>query len=1249
MTQTSGPSASAPRARRFRAVRRIALIVIAAVAVFTLTGFLGVPHLLRYLARGPLAARLHRQVTVGKITFNPYTLRLTIDYFHLGEHDNPQAFTDIGQIRVKASWRSLYRLAPIVQEVAIDRLAAHVVRTAPNRFNFSDLIASKPGAPHPAPPPGKPFHFSVSNIRITDGKVWFEDNVLHQQHAIDNIQVGIPFIANLPADVDIFVEPMVRMRIDGSPFRVAGMAKPFASTPESILDLRLKNLSLPAFAGYLTQKLPIKVLQGTLSTKVQIHFVQPESGPIIRLGGNVALTGLDIRDASNAPLVALKSGSVVLDNVEPLGKSVMIGPVALDGLSSNLVVKRPGVTNFTPLAAALGGAPAPPAAPPSPPLEMRLQSIELTNSSLKFTDQSIGSPTTVALDGVHIGLRNFATGKKAPPVSMEMQAKIGAGAVAVKGTFDLVQTQVATEVTLNQIDLPPLQAFGQRFWAGTLTTGKLSAHAKVQGGLSGGKMKVLVQPATASLDTLEVHAPGDTQPPIQLKHFDVALDSLDLVSRQAAVKAVRLDGLSLSARRGPDGELSLAAFLRAAQAPPVGLTPAQPVMTAPASVRSAVPAPSSVKAPAPAPLPANRPGLAPTPGAQPWRYRIESVALENIQANLEDDTQPHPLTVEIAPLNLQLRDVTSDFTKPFGLAVEGSLTPQGSFKIDGTAAINPLEADLQIVTQRINVTPAAMFAGAKFNARLSSAFLSVNGKLAVAKRQDQLGGSYRGNVTIGNVRIVDKVTNDRFLRWNALSANRIDAEFGAGAPRVRIGEVVLSEFFARLILNRNGTLNLKDIVRPPGAAPTSLTREKSVGAPVPTAAQPVAAQGESARAPDHSGGPEIEISRTVLEGGNINYSDNFIKPNYSAQLTEIKGKIGAFGTQSTKPADLEVQGQVNGSSPIDIVGSLNPLAPMAFVDIKAKADGIELSNLTPYSTKYTGYPITKGTLTVDVHYHLENKELTADNHLFIAQLTFGPHVQSPNAVNLPIALAVSLLKNSKGEINITVPISGSLSNPQFSIGQVVWQAFSNLILKAVTSPFALLASAMGSANQQLDHVEFAPGLATLTPDSQARLNTLATALKDRPALRLSIAGRVDPSVDREALRAVMLDRKVKMQKVKELRDRGESADVDTVKLTPDEYDKYLKMAYGQAKFQKPHNFLGLAKSLPPAEMKKLMLANTDVTDADLKELANARALTVRRFLGKQVDPIRLAVVAPKLDAGGIAGKGKTTRVDLAID
>ena len=402
---------------------------------------------------------------------------------------------------------------------------------------------------------------------------------------------------------------------------------------------------------------------------------------------------------------------MVLDNVEPLGDSIIIGPVALDGLTSNLVVKRAGVTNFTPLAVAMGGPGPPTKASPAPPLDLRLQSIDLTNSSFKFTDQSTGTPTTVALDGVHIGLRNFATGKKAPPFSMEMQARIGAGTLAVKGTIDLAQTKVATEVTLNQIDLPPLQAFGEPFWAGRLATGKLSAHAKVQGGLIRGKMALLVQPANASLDSVEVRAAGDAQPPIQLKHFDVMLDSLDLVARQAMVKELRIDGLSLSARRGSGGELSLAAFLRAAQVSPAVVAPAQAVMTPPASARPAASMPPPPRAPASAPPPSVKSRPTPTPGEQPWQYRIESVALDNIEANLEDDTNPQPLKVELAPFSLHLKDVTSDFTKPFGIAVAGSLKPQGSFKIDGTAAINPLTADLQVVTQRINVSPGGYVCG----------------------------------------------------------------------------------------------------------------------------------------------------------------------------------------------------------------------------------------------------------------------------------------------------------------------------------------------------------------------------------------------------------------------------------------------------------------------------------------------------------------------------------------------------------
>src|SRR5208337_583890 len=217
-------------------------------------------------------------------------------------------------------------------------------------------------------------------------------------------------------------------------------------------------------------------------------------------------------------------------------------------------------------------------------------------------------------------------------------------------------------------------------------------------------------------------------------------------------------------------------------------------------------------------------------------------------------------------------------------------------------------------------------------------------------------------------------------------------------------------------------------------------------------------------------------------------------------------------------AAVVLEGQVNGNAPINISGSINPLAPMAFVDIKANADRIELTNLTPYSTKYTGYPIVKGTLTVDVHYLLDQGKLTADNHISLDQLTFGDKVESPSAVNLPIRLAVALLKDSRGVIDVRVPVSGSLSDPQFSVGTVVWHAFLNLIVKAATSPFTLLASAVsgigGGGGADLAYVEFKPGYAILTQDSQSKLATVAKALHERPGLRLNVVGRVDPKFDR---------------------------------------------------------------------------------------------------------------------------------------
>lgn len=225
-------SARAKELARSPRMRKVGLIAFAILAFFTLAGVFGVPLVLRHVLAGQVAASLHRPVSVGRIAFNPYRLGLNVDRLHIGERDGGQSFVDIGHLRVKVSWTSILHLAPVLREVEIDRPEVHLVRTADQEFNFSDLIAPAPPS-GPGQPPAKPFRFAVSNVQLNDGDIRLDDKVLGQHHRFEHIRLDVPFIANLPSAIDVFVQPLLEMVVDGSPLRLTGKAKPFAVPMES--------------------------------------------------------------------------------------------------------------------------------------------------------------------------------------------------------------------------------------------------------------------------------------------------------------------------------------------------------------------------------------------------------------------------------------------------------------------------------------------------------------------------------------------------------------------------------------------------------------------------------------------------------------------------------------------------------------------------------------------------------------------------------------------------------------------------------------------------------------------------------------------------------------------------------------------------------------------------------------------------------------------------------------------------------
>jgi hypothetical protein len=388
--------------------------------------------------------------------------------------------------------------------------------------------------------------------------------------------------------------------------------------------------------------------------------------------------------------------------------------------------------------------------------------------------------------------------------------------------------------------------------------------------------------------------------------------------------------------------------------------------------------------------------------------------------------------------------------------------------------------------------------------------------------------------------------------------------------------------------------------------------------------------------------PPVRVGKVSLQGGEIDFTDLFIKPNYRADLTEIAGSVVGLSSQLDTAADVELHGRFAKTAPVEIKGKVNPLAGNLFLDIAANVRDIELGPFSPYSGKYVGYAIEKGKMSFDVTYKIENRKLNAQNKLVLNQLTFGDKVESPDATKLPVRLAVSLLKDRNGVIDVNLPISGTLDDPKFSIGRIVITIIFNLIEKAVTAPFALIGSLFGGGGgEELSYIEFDPGLATLSAASEEKLSKLQTALVERPGLNLDIAGYADPETDREGLRRHKFDQQVKAQKRKQLVKGGASVPtIDEVQVEAAEYDKYLKLAYREAKFPKPRNVIGLPKGLPAEEMEKLMLTHTQITDEDLTQLANRRAQSAKDFItqGAKVSLERVFLLAPKV--GKSAGDDK---------
>ena len=1244
-----------PLSPSLRRVRTTLVVIAALVLIYAALGWFGVPALLRWGAETIAARELDRRVSVDDIRFNPFTLKLDLHGLTVaGAEGETEPMLVLRGASVNVAWASLFRFAPVVDALWLDGLNAHVIRSGPQRFNFSDIVDRQLAKP-PTPDTG-PARFAVHNIELVNSELHFDDRVRERHDDITAITLGIPFISSLPVDAEIRVQPAFSAQFNGAPLALTGALLPFGASLDTVLKLKLDGQSLPNLLSFAPVEFNFGVPTGELDADLTLTYrravaataTEPASDALLALTGTAALRDVELQAAGKpARLFAFKRLAVELDEVRVLTHRAALREISLDGAEIEFL-RDAGGSNWQrliaqPLQPDEAAAPAASTAvAPAQPWQFAIDRIRVADGRAHLVDATVGGAER-RVEAIALDIRNLGNAPDAR-ATVAASARTPEGeALTIDGSTQLAPLAGALRIALKDGALDALAP-----WLAGALDGSLAGRADVAATLDfaqrDANIDVKLADLALALRQLRLRGPADSGADLDIARLALDGGTVDLGARSIALGRLAIDAPTATVRRLADGSLGWMRLVRAS----AGGAAEGASVDAPAAASAG--ASDALK-----PSPAAKPGAA----AQPvWKLTLADTRVNGGDLSVEDFTQR-----PVARLRATAIDIGAGAIEP-GSAAHVPLTfkaavGKGRLAADGWISLAPVAAQLKLDIGRLDAAQFQPWIAPYLNAVLVSALASTRGDLDLALPANAAPRvNYRGSLRIEDMRLAGTAGAADLLRWQALDIDRLGVT-GGDPPALDIGRIVIGGFFARAEISPQGRLNLADLRKRPadsagdnsGAAAAAARGGKTTAGATTTAPLPAAA---APPAP----APRIRIETIVLGNGNVDFTDHFVQPNYHANLTDLGGAIGRLAFDAPEPAEVRIEGRIDGDAPVTIGGRANPLAPKLMLDITASARGVDLPGFTPYSTKYAGYPIVKGKLSVDLGYKVADDRLTATNHLFLDQLTFGERVDSPTATDLPVLLAVALLKNSRGEIDLDLPVSGSLDDPQFSIGGVIGRALVNLVTRAVTAPFRLLSSMFGGG-EELGQVEFAPGAATLADDQRARLSKLAGALADRPQLRLDVTGRADPARDIDGLRRVRLEEKLLAASGRASAASAPSAlnapkagnaatapnaldvsDAPPAPLAPAERAALLGRLYGDAKLpDKPRNVLGFARDLPPADMEARLLAAEPVTPDDLRELAVARARNVvqRLVAEDRIARDRLFLTEPKTLADDLKG------------
>lgn len=852
---------------------------------------------------------------------------------------------------------------------------------------------------------------------------------------------------------------------------------------------------------------------------------------------------LDIRDFSlpdsdGQPMVSFSHLLVDLTVASIWRRGPDFESILLEQPFARVLIKPDGSLNFSELAL-----PPSPEAKPEPnakPPRLFIGHFSVAGGNVAFEDRAHPSEFRTEIKPINFDLRDFATvGKEDGAYSLTGASEAGetfswsgslsAIPLASHGKFEVGNLKAQTIWNYLrdsvQFELP----------SGTIS---LSGDYDFTAATTPAGVNVNVHQLTVS--DLGIRPKGATDDYVKLARLEIHETRADVAKHTVDVGNIHLAGAEF--RAWMPGKNGAAVNLMELAGP-----------TGSSTASGTVPSASAAGSPA-APSGATAAGAdasaAPSPA---WIVSVPDIALDGIKIAAEDRKVSPAVPVRLDDLNIHVTGFTTAHTTP--VAVTMSTKINGGGRLEAKADLSPDFAALKGAAELANLdlTVLQPYIARQTAMTLRSGLLST--KLNIERGADGQV-AVTGETDVAKFRTVDNELQRDFIKFDRLQIGGIEFKANlsdAAQPgSLRVHNITARGPYARVIIESDRTINVKRVLSGPqglppaanqAAAPEPVAMQSATTTPeatqaaaaTPPAAPPAAhgskrkvkkgAPPDAAPAPSNDGSMKILVDAINIVDGSANYADLWILPHFAVGIQTLNGSILGLSSDPRAHAKVELNGKVDRYAPVRIWGETNPFSATAFTDIKMMFKGVELTSVSPYSGHFAGYKIEKGKLSVDIEYKIENRQLNAAHKVTIDQLELGERVESPDAVHLPLKIAIALLKDRNGVIDLDLPVTGSLDDPQFKLGPLIWKVVVNVLTKVATAPFALLGHLFGGG-EQMNFIDFHPGSAVLDASEHDKLVALVKALKEKEKLELDVPVTFSADLDRPALAAAHLNQRL---------------------------------------------------------------------------------------------------------------------------